>query len=557
MSLSACAVCFISTTAFGQTRPDAGALQQHIVRDISGASVFPTPSEAAAPPPKLRSPGGVSVIVKSFNFEGATRLDEARLRAAVAAYLGRPLDFAGLQAAAAAVAKAYRDAGWIVRTYLPTQDVKRGTITIEVVEGVFGRVEVAGSGGRTSAGRVVALAAAGLRAGAPVRAAAVDRGLLLANDLPGVIATGALKAGDHPRETDLLLTLRPAPLVGGDIALDNAGERSTGRAQARAGLRFEAPLGLGEEINLDGLYSRGGAFVGGGLTAPLGRDGARAGVHASYLHYRLVTPDFAALRAHGDSSDVGLNARYLLVRARALNLYLDAGFDHRWFRNDAGGLSVSDYRVDEATAGLSGSLIDQWKGGGVTTASLILVYGDLDLTGSPSLALDQATTRAGGRFGKLNYRLGRRQTLSRTLTLSANLSGQAATKNLDTSEKFYLGGADGVRPYPTDEGAGSDGQMVNIALEERLPAGFSVAALYDWGRVRANHDNLFPGAARPNTYVLQGAGVSLVWRARRGAQVKVAYARRFGRNPDPAPNGADQDGSLIGDRVWLSAEVVF
>ncbi len=539
-----------------QSVPGAGALQQQIERD-RGAEPLPPVKPGPAPlPAPMRPDGALTVTVKAFRFAGARRISSARLAGALTGYLNRPLDFAGLRSAAAVVANLYRRQGWIVRAYLPAQDVKGGVVTIEVVEAVFGQARVEGPAGRVRPALVRATAAARLKPGQPLSAPALDRGLLLAGDLPGVTVIGDLKAGEAERQTDLILTERDRPLVSGDVGVDNAGERSTGAARALANLGLNSLLGVGDQITVGGIYSQGEDYVGGSVSAPIGADGLRIGLNGSYLDYRVVTADFADLRASGEATTLGLEARYPLIRARTRNLYLTVSLAHKAFVNDAAGTTTSRYRIDEASAALNGNLFDTLGGGGVNTASLALVYGDLDLNGSPSQALDLATARAEGRFGKLTWRLTRRQTIARDLSFLATVMGQAATKNLDSAEKFYLGGADGVRAYPVNEGSGADGQMINLALDRRLPLGFDLTGFYDWGHVTVNHGDL-AGLAGPNDYALQGAGVTLAWRRRSGLRVEATYARRIGDNPNRTATGADQDGSLIRNRWWLTAGWAF
>lgn len=102
-----------------QTLPDAGALRQQIERERQPPLPGRATPERPAAPPALKPIEGVSLTVKAFRFAGNTLLSNETLAAAVAGYLGRPLDFAQLQNAAAAVAERYREAGWIVRAYLP------------------------------------------------------------------------------------------------------------------------------------------------------------------------------------------------------------------------------------------------------------------------------------------------------------------------------------------------------------------------------------------------------------------------------------------------------
>lgn len=139
--------------------------------------------------------------------------------------------------------------------------------------------------------------------------------------------------------------------------------------------------------------------------------------------------------------------------------------------------------------------------------------GNADLDGSPNKAGDAATTQTAGQYAKLRYSLSRQQVIVDNLAFYAALSGQKASKNLDSSEKFYLGGAYGVRAYPTSEAGGSEGSLVNLELRWRLPQGFNLTGFYDWGHVKINKDKSFTGASALNAYDLKGAGLTLGWQA--------------------------------------------
>ena len=88
--------------------PDAGAIQRQIERSLD-RQTLPSLAPRATQQVVVPKPGAVAVTVRSFQFAGNSLLSAERLRAAVAPWLMRPLDFAGLQQAAEAVAAAYRD----------------------------------------------------------------------------------------------------------------------------------------------------------------------------------------------------------------------------------------------------------------------------------------------------------------------------------------------------------------------------------------------------------------------------------------------------------------
>ncbi len=552
--------------AQAQVRPDAGALQQQIDRERMKALPPRGVIERPAEPPAMRPPGGATVTVTAFRFAGNTLLRSDQLSPAVEGYLNRPLDFSELQKAAAAVANAYREAGWIVRAYLPRQDITSGTVTIQIVEAVFGGMRLEGpKPSRESFYHVMDMVEAQQKVGEPLNADALDRALLIASDLPGVTVAGSLGEGKHPGETDLVLKFTDKPLITGDAALDKTGSRSTGPARFSGNLSINSPFGAGEILATnfihtqkdDQLASDGSDYIRIGLTHPIGLDGFRVGVNASYLKYNLIAPEYAALDAYGTSATIGLEATYPLIRSRMKNLYLNANIDHKSFDNRSLDTITSRYISDTLTLGLSGNLFDSFGGGGANSASLSIVDGLLNLDGSPTRSSDAATTRTAGNFTKLRFALSRQQVITEDLSFYAAYSGQWAAKNLDSSEKFYIGGANGVRAYPTNEGGGSDGHLLNLELRQRLPYGLTVIGFFDYGRVLVNHDNHFTGASAPNGIDLKGGGLSAVWQSDIGPTLKATWAHRIGGNPNPTAAGYDQDGTLIVDRFWLSASMAF
>jgi hemolysin activation/secretion protein len=554
--MGAAATLLVPSLVRAQTPPDAGSLLQQIERGQQPALPPKAPPQFEAPPP-LQSLGGPTVTVTAFSFAGNTLLTDKQLAPSVAGFRNHPLDFAQLQNAAIAVAAAYRRAGWVVRVYLPEQDITAGAVTIQIVEAKFGAVRVEGKREHVSVAQVASIVDAAQAPGAPVNANALDRGLLLIGDLPGIAATGRLEQGQNQAETDLVVSAADSPLISGTATTDNAGERATGAGRLIADVQLNSPLGFGDRVDVMLLGSQGSNYERLDYSVPVGSDGWRIGVNGAHLDYKVITADFAALDAHGTSTTAGLEASYPLLRSRLENLYLSFNLDDKRFDNDSAGAATTNYTIRSASAGLYGNLFDTLGGGGANSASMTLEEGEDDLAGSPNEGADALTTRTAGSFQKLRFSASRLQTVTDCLSLYADLSGQAASKNLDSSEKFYLGGADGVRAYPMNEGGGAEGLLLNLEARERLPARFSTSEFVDWGSVHVNEKNDIAGAALPNTDSLKGAGVSVSWLASFGLSLKATWAHRLGSNPDPTSTGDDQDGSHVENRVWLQASMPF
>lgn len=492
-------------------------------------------------PAPMKSVSGMTITVRRFEFVGNSLMSAEQLAPALAGYLNRPLDFNQLQAAAAGVAETYRKAGWVVRAYLPAQEVMSGTITIQVVEALFGGTVLEGTSSRVGSERLRLTISAWQETGQYLNADKLDRALLLADDLPGVTVSGALRAGVAEGETDLVMTTQDEKPSLGEAGVDNFGSRSSGNLRLTASLTLMSPFGLADQLSGNVMRSQGSTFARAEYSVPLGYRGLRISANVSHLDYELVGADFAPLAARGKSDTVGLEASYPLIRSRLKNLYLGINFDRKAFNNESLGAIASRYSTDGFSISLNGNLFDNLGGGGSNSGSLVWVSGNVDLNN-----LDPGETASlDGRFTKVRYSISRQQVINDKWSLRAALAGQETGEALDSSERFYLGGANGVRAYPASEGSGSSGSLASLELRWRLPGGFTLSGFHDSGRVR--------NSGGVPSYGLKGVGMTLAWWNESGFNLKSTWARRLGTNPNPTATGQDQDGTLTKNRFWLSA----
>jgi len=541
--------------------PDAGSLQQQIEREQQSPTLRPqlqpaTKGQTAAPPV------GQTMVVRAFKFKGNTLLSSEELSQALVPLLDQPIDFSRVQSSAVVVADLYRDKGWVVQTLVPAQDISNGEVTIDIVEAVFGQVQFTG----TPATRVAPEALLSIferpqQSGEFLNMNAVDRALLLADDLPGVTVSGNLAPGQQSTQTDLFLTVSDEPLLSGSASIDNTGAVSTGANRANLGFNVNSPLGFGDYLSASAMNAQGTNYLRMAYSVPLGSDGWRLGVNASRMEYVLISEAYTRLNASGNSVTNGFELSYPWVRSRSFNLSTSLTADKKEYFNVSGGATTSEYNNIPLTLSMNASGFDALGGGGANALSLSLTGGRLNLDGSPTEASDASTTKTAGGYSKVRYALSRQQQLDPGTTLYVALSGQWARKNLDSSEKFYLGGSSGVRAYPSSEGGGTQGHMLNVELRWQLPEGFNLVGFYDYGAITQNAINDFTGASALNSYGLQGLGMSLAWRAGLGLNLQATYSRRIGDNPNAITTevnqGADQDGTFHRDRLWITASIAF
>lgn len=486
--------------------------------------------------PKGTGRTDVQIAVKAIHVSGNSIYTASELEALVADLVGGEHSLDELNQGAARITAYYRERGYVVaRAYLPEQDIKGGVVVIKVLEGIVGQQRIDNQSRLTDERANGYL---GGKSGDVLQSAPVDRTLLLLADTPGVGGARAiLQPGASVGTSDLLIELIPSAPYVANVELDNYGNRYTGEYRLGAALALNSPLRIGDQLSVRALTSdQDLTYARIAYSMPLGGDGLRVGAAYSDLGYRLGK-EFAGLQAHGSAINSSLFATYPLIRSLSSNLYGALTWEDKQLsdRTDVPS-TVSDKHVQIVNLGLAGSHQDALGGAGVTAFDVSWVTGKLSMD-SVSLAADAASARSNGSFTRLTYSLSRLQLLSDSDLLSLVFSGQQASKNLSSSEKFILGGATGVRAYPQGEGSSDEGWMANLELRHNFTKELQGVAFYDAGSVTISRNSF---AAGENTRTLAGAGVgvamqfgmlqfktSVAWRTKGGqAQSEPADANR-------------------------------
>lgn len=495
-------------------------------------------------------------------FVGNRSLSDAQLTASLAPYIGRRASVADLYNLLGVVTNTYLEAGYLATVTLPEQDVTAGQVQFNVVEALFAGPTIAVQGEQTAlAKRVAELVERQQPRGEVVQLAALERGQLLANDLDGVVLRSALDAGLLEGTTILLGELELQPGFSGRLVVDNAGSRGTGTNRAIAAVDWVQPAERLNKVSALLLANDGSEYA--RLSAqwlPNGNDGQWHG-SISQVNYEVITPQFAEQRPRGSALNFSAGYRYPLVRSRARNDFLQLSLQHKRFDNrqrvGAGYQAQSDYQLDSFNLEFSGNRY--WRSG-VVEYTLRTTLGEVGLDKSPNQAADLAGANSDGSYAVLLAGASLGYPLADKLTLRASLKGQLASGNLDASERFYLGGSDGVRAYPESEGGGSQGFLVALEIERRLTERATLALFFDLGQVQQykfNRDSQANLLAETNRYSLKGVGLASRFDLFASSYMEVAVAKRMGSNPNATVDGRDQDGSRAGNRAWLSLVVPF
>lgn len=525
-----------------QQLPDAGRIQRDTTPPILQAPKENPEFRIEADTEEQTPPGGPQARVITVEFSGNTLLAEDVLQASIADLLGQSLDLAGLRALAQRVSDRYTAAGYpFTKAFLPPQEVKDGVLKVAVLEGRYGKITVDGDPEFAADSQSFLR---GLNSGDPIRASPLERRLLVLADQPGLKMVPVLRSGEEEGTGDLVVTVTRAPSINLDAGYDNHGSLFTGEHRARFNARFDSPFRLGDQIQLRAVSSTENLWLGNIVYSfPLGATGVRGSLSHSRTAYELGG-DFRSLEASGTADTSSAAASFVLRRSSVANMSLSLTLENKSLRDQLGAID-SDERKSSRNLGVA-LQFDRQSAGGITYGSVSIVPGELRLGGEAE-ALDTASGRkADGGFVKWALDIARLQSLGSTgLTFFGRLAVQRADQNLDSSEKFSLGGPYAVRAYPSGEGSGDEGTLAQIEL--RAVAGsFAPFIFIDAARskLNANAESLLI-PPRVNTRSIIGAGVG----TRFSRDALAADAILAWRVKGGIPLAEDDDSS---PRVWLT-----
>ncbi len=246
---------------------------------------------------------------------------------------GRTITVGKLYAAAAALEKAYADAGYsFTRVYIPKQKiVDHGTVRLTVVQGFVEGLNLTAlpDGVRD----LVRQRLEQLVHRTPLQFKDIERALLLAGDLAGLTLHSTVVRGKD--EGGMILVIDGTlTSFAAHVNYDNNQSSRLGSASVSTNISLNNPLGLGDQVyvswNGDQVQPFSGKplerVLGGGLVVPIGVDGLTLNpeVTVSQTNPKVVTgvPVTRSSMTRGS-----LRAAYPLIRSNALDVTISSALE--------------------------------------------------------------------------------------------------------------------------------------------------------------------------------------------------------------------------------------
>lgn len=539
--------------SWAQTLPDAGI---HIQRIPTAPLASDTPESIRVDPqPDPQAPTAEAIAtvfqVRHLQLTGVTLFHEDDLLHAAGFEPGLTINLAALQAMAQRITHYYRQHGYLVaKAYLPAQDITHGVVTMTVLEGQYGLIQLDNTSRLHTS--VIDGLMAGLEPNAVIALAPLETRLLLLSDVPGIRVRSTLVPGEQVGLSNVVVNVMPGPRVSGSIDADNLGNRYTGETRLGATVRLNNPSGRGDLASVRMMSSGSGMhYARVSYQAPMGR--GHVGAAYSDLRYALGR-EFEDLRARGHARVTTVFGAYPVQRSRTANMSVGLALEAKTFQDRLEAVGAhDDKRALVAVATWHGDRRDSWRGGGINQYAFAWTSGRLNIRTPEAQQRDAHTANTHGQFHKLTTDVSRIQQVTPHLSLYASVKGQVVSRNVDSSEKMAMGGRSGVRAYPQSEASADEGWVFTLEARHQVPLSSDalgqvhLAAFVDTGVARI-HKRPWQ-TIQPRRH-LRGAGLGVYWTQSRQFSVQAFYARKLGgQHAQSAPS---QSG-----RVWIQAVTYF
>ena len=419
--------------------------------------------------------------------------------------------------------------------YLPEQEIVRCAIKVAILPGTIGNININNESKLDM--DVAERISKKLHSGDIINSESLETTIHNLNNLPGIKASTILAPGSSKGTTDISITLRDHKKHEGIAYVSNYGSTYSGRYQ----------YAIQETIN--NLSNKGDLFrIGTSVSNKLmqnyyasyemnvGRSSSTIGIGLSHMNYD-VDSYLASMGMEGKANTITLYGKTPIYKTSKRNLDVLYGYNYRTLQDSITNPDWNSERHSHSGyIGLSGSVQQQQ-----TSAfyyNLILTHGIMGTDSDDAELMDQVN-HFSGRFTKGNADITFIQSLGHSSDILIKAQGQLASRNLDSSERFYLGGAQGVRAYPQGECSGDEGVLGTAELRWYTPvSGLTLSCYLDGGEVRSRKSD------DDHTSIL-GWGVGLNYKAPNDWFARLDYARRIG-----GYDGMSEEAKANG-RLWF------
>ncbi|WP_443697343.1 ShlB/FhaC/HecB family hemolysin secretion/activation protein, partial [Pseudomonas sp.] len=402
--------------------------------------------------------------IRDITLKGADSLPAADRQRLLKPYVGQCLGVSQLNELLKVITDYYIDKGRVTsRAYLPQQDLSSGHLQVLVVEGKLEGLK--GAQGSSVTDRELAMAFPG-KVGAALNLREVEQLVDQLSRLPSKQAQMELTPGTQVGGSDVVVKNTPQKPWRASLSRNNDGQKSTGEQQWGAGLEWDSPLGLADQLVLRGGHDAVSDHQKTSKNSMLYYNVPWGWWNFSYTYsesdYRtLADLNGYKLKQYGDSQNHQLRAERVIHRDDVSKTSVNVGLAHLRTNNyllDAR-LGPSSNRLSELQVGINhGRRI----GSGFVNFDLGMQNG---IGAFDAQSNNQERDREGNLTSTPNYRkytatvsyLQPFTLWGESFSFSSLATGQRSEDVLFSPQRISLGGSASVRGFKDQQLSGDSG----------------------------------------------------------------------------------------------------
>lgn len=443
--------------------------------------------------------------IKDIELKGADSLSGADRTRLLKPYIGQCLGVAQLNELLKVITDYYIAKGRVTsRAYLPQQDLSSGHLQVLVVEGKLEGLK--GAQGSTVTDRELAMAFPG-KVGEALNLREVEQLVDQLSRLPSRQAQMELTPGSQIGGSEVLVKNTPQKPWRASLSRNNDGQKSTGEQQWGAGLEWDSPLGLADQLILRGGHDAISDHQKTSKNSMLYYNVPWGWWNFSYTYSEsdYCTPgdlDGYKYKQTGDSQNHQLRAERVVHRDDVSKTSVNVGLTHlrtnNYFNDER--LDVSSNRLSEFQVGIN-------HGRRIGSAFVNLDVGMQNGTGAFDAQKDDQERIRGNltptpRYRKYTATLSYLQPFTlwgESLSFSSLATGQRSEDVLYPAQRMSLGGSYSVRGFKDQQLTGDSGGYWRnevrwarpVTLDWMRPAfaEYGASVGYDQGVIRHDRYN--------------------------------------------------------------------
>ncbi|WP_382376101.1 ShlB/FhaC/HecB family hemolysin secretion/activation protein [Gallibacterium melopsittaci] len=422
-------------------------VQQQISNDKPSAKI-----NSQARSQTKRSLPDIRFQLNGLHFPVSQILSKEELDVIIQKYVGREISLRDLYVIVDEINALYDAKGYInARAILTPQTIKKGIVTIDLVEGKTGHIQLTGNA--TTRDKYI-LNRVHLEKDKVAKLTEISDALIRFNATNDAQLGLVLKAGEETGTTDYEIRVQEPPRHVVRFFSDNAGSKNNGEYRYGMSLFNASLTGNRDALGITLLSSQGTRSGAVSYNAPINTYGTKLGLSYSTNRVRVVDGELEPLNVKGSGHALGASLVHPLTVTENIKSQIGLEYSYQRSRTD---FSSNPWVND--------------KNNGVSAFYDRISYGERSAfyqKYSYKYGRNVNILKENNRYGKANISYVFQKGYASNELSSIRFDGQLATTTyLPSAEQFYIGGAYSVRGYEESLLGADSG--VNISAEHSIP----------------------------------------------------------------------------------------